>query len=158
MVADSNFRYATKLPKNWEIHVFPGLNIERTTNIIKTANFEQNKELENIIIHCGINNRLRSPTSNNIDIGKLNTALLHTKKNIIFNGISIPSTLNINEKQVLTDLNDKAARCFQEKFIEPLSSNLVNVNPKDKFKIHYTKITVNKICNKISSHFAKTTY
>ena len=155
VIADSNFRYATELPKEWEIHVFPGLNIEQTTNLIKMSKLQQNKNLQNIIIHSGINNRRRTTTSNNIDVGKLNATLLQTKKNVLFNAVSIPSTLSTKEQDVLTELNDKASRCFQEKFIQPLTTNQVSVSPKDKFKIHYTKATINKICNNISSHFLR---
>lgn len=157
VIADSNFRWATKLPSHWEIHVFPGMNLENATKLINNSNLDRQTTLRDIIISVGINNRNCAPVTVNCDMGKLYATLSKTGKNIYFNGVSIPQELNARETEALKDLNQKAHKRFQQRYIYPLDSHEVCVNPSDIHRIHYDAVTIGKICQNISAYFLRVT-
>ena len=153
VLADSNFRHAYNLPTTWDIHVFPGMNMEWATKILKKAELHLNHTLETIITHVGVNNRNYAEKANNVEIGKLTTALKETRKIIYFNGISYSSTLSSKYQTALADLNTRALKRFGERFIQPLPTHQVSTYPWDVDKIHYDQPTLDQVCQNIVNHF-----
>lgn len=147
VVADSNFRYANNLPHNCEVHVFPGLNLEQCGKLLQRSHLNKRTSLSTIITNVGINNRRCSPTTNNVDLGKLKTQLLNTGKEHFFNSVSIPDTLSQQEIENLLSLNHAATRKFEDKVIPPVTK--VKVMPTDKYKIHYDNDTIDMVCQNI---------
>ena len=153
IIADSNFRRATNLPEDWEVQVFPGMNLEQATMVVGNSHLSSHASLEAIIISVGINNRKCTAVSDNIELGKLYTALAKTGKSSFYLGISIPKEMPKGQVEALTDINLRASKKFGSKYIQPLSTKEVSVHPNDPYKIHYDQQTANAICDKITKHF-----
>ena len=151
VLADSNFRLATQLPADWEIHVYPGANITNIHKLIKSTPIPET--LKTLIIAVGINNKAWAPASTTIEINKLFsvTERLHCATHYV--GVSIPSGLNEREKNNINFINKYAEQKCIKNFIKPLNDHEVSVSPNDSFKIHYDQNTINKICTKITRHF-----
>ena len=147
IIADSNFRHATNLPANCEIHVFPGLNLEQCWKLLQRSNLSTRSSLNCIIVSVGINNRACNKNNNNIDLGKLKSELNKTGKLYYFNLVSIPDTLSTQESENLIKLNHDAQRKFDHNAIASVSP--VGIMPMDKYKIHYDIETIDKICTNI---------
>src|SRR5206468_1016635 len=57
VIADSNFRLATQLPADWEVHVYPGMSLIQTCRVIESSNLRSSNNLQHVIFNAGINNR-----------------------------------------------------------------------------------------------------
>jgi len=147
IIADSNFRHANNCPSNWEVHVFPGLNLEQTWKLLQRSKLNQRTSLSTIIVSVGINNRKCGQTTNNVELGKLKTQLENTGKTYYFNLVSIPDTLPTQQSENLLKLNYDAQRKFGEFAIAPITNP--TVMPMDEHKIHYDTETIELVCEKI---------
>lgn len=154
VIADSNLKRAVTLPGNWEVHVFPGMKLEHATRMVNQLN-NQVTRLKHVVISVGINNRACAYTTNNIELGKLNSALGRGPYAGHFLGVSIPPTLSRSETENLRGINSAASNKFLGRFIAPLPSQQVSVIPTDVTGIHYDDETVKKICDKLTAPFLR---
>jgi hypothetical protein len=153
VIADSNFRLATELPADWEVHVYPGMQLNHLHNLIESSKLRGYRNLKNIIVSVGINNRSWSFTSVLVDINKVYVSLQKTGRTAHFVGISTPPGLLDVEKDTIRKINEQAKHRFGQFYIPALAPNEVSVSPTDKYKIHYDYDTVAKICREILNHF-----
>jgi hypothetical protein len=151
VLADSNFRLATQLPADWEIHVYPGANMTNIYKLIKSTHIPESVKI--LIIAVGINNRTWAPASATIEFNKLFSATEKLNCATHFVGISIPPALNERERSNLNFINKYVEQKCIKNYIKPLNDHEVSVSPNDSFKIHYDQNTINKICTKITRHF-----
>ena len=150
VIGDSNAIHMKNLPSGWQVDVFPGANFTHATSIVN--NIEKTEHLKNIVIAVGINHRTWNfHTSSRTKLSSLNTALLKTRCCKHFLGISIPPNLHSVEQSNLHDLNTNAKSMFKSGFIDPLPSELVQIEKNDKFKIHYNRETAKLIVDRLVS-------
>lgn len=154
VIADSNFRMATELPADWEVHVFPGMYLSHTMSLIDTCkDLRTSKRLEHIIVSSGINNRGWAFKNVLPDLNKVFASLTRTGRSTHFLGISVPPDVTEAEKTTLNQINDHALKRFERFYIKPLSADQVIISLTDRYKIHYDQNTINKICSNICNHF-----
>ena len=77
-------------------------------------------------------------------------ALSHLNRYIL--GIAIPPTILSTEQDNLANINKHAHLKYGEKYIHPITLNMVDIEPNDRFRIHYTRETVDRIVKSIRSH------
>ena len=152
-IADSQLRPATKLPSDWNLQIFPGLNLEHATRLINNTHFNKYPNLDTIVLHVGTNNRKWRESTNNTEISKLAAALKRTDKNYLITGVSIPNTFNALERRTTEALNTELERKFSDRFIHPLDPTQVTISNSDSYRIHYDANTVDLICTKIYRNF-----
>ena len=155
MIADSNFRNAVHLPRNWDVHVYPGMKLEHAIKIVGLINNQPHQQLQQVIVSVGINNRSSAHRNNNSELSKLYSALTKGQYKGFYLGVSIPSTLYAGEAEILRNLNSAASIKFLTGFIAPLATNQVSVSPSDTTGIHYDNETLKKICDKLTAHFLR---
>ena len=153
VIADSNFRLATHLPADWEVHVYPGMNLIQTNNVILASNINTSKNIQHVVVSSGMNNRGWSFNNVLTDINKVHSSLEKLRCTGHFVGISTPPEIPETEKETINKINNHARHRFNKNYIQPLPLNEVSVSPNDKFKIHYDHFTVEKICSGIVNHF-----
>ena len=150
VIGDSNAIHMRNLPSGWQVDVFPGANHIHATSIVK--NIEKTEQLKNIVIAVGINHRTWNfQTSSRSKLSGLNAALNKTKCCKHFLGIAIPPNLPPIEKTNLNDLNKNAQLLFKYGFIDPLPSELVQIEKNDKYKVHYNQDTAKLIVDRLVS-------
>ena len=157
VIADSNFRLATQLPADWEVHVYPGMSLIQTCRVIESSNLRSSNNLQHVIFNAGINNRGWTFSNVLIDFNKVCSSIEKTGCTGHFVGISIPPEIPDYEKETIRRINNHAKGKLGNKYIQQLSPDQVSVSPTDKFKIHYDHDTIFKICDNIVNHFLSLT-
>ena len=87
------------------------------------------------------------------DLNSLASTRHLTRRNVAntFLGIAIPPNLPSIEKRNLNDLNQNAQSLFKSGFIDPLPSELVQIEKNDKYKVHYNRDTAKLIVDRLVS-------
>ena len=152
VISDSNMRLARNLPAQWEAHVFPGAYLSHAASLIDKL--PRKNSLRAIVVMVGINNRgWKSQQDVRHDVLRIANVADKLRVPVHFTGISIPPELQPNETLTLKQLNLAAKEKFRHRYIGPLDTTEVSVNPSDKFKIHYDQATVDKILVNVTNHF-----
>lgn len=158
IIGDSNMKNA-RPPPDFEIHAFKGATLYHGRailfDLLRSANNFPN--LQAIILAFGINNR---DTNLDTSLYHLNQILFTStgdycagvqKIQIFFSGIAFADSLNATQKANLEQINNEARKSFKGNFIPQLEPSLVKIAPKDPYGIHYDKITLDRILNRMYS-------
>lgn len=157
VVADSNLRNIRGLPRDTEVHIFPGANMDNTARII--SKLENKRNVDTIVVHVGINNRNQTWNNTQFDVNKLLSSLKRSQLNYKVIGVSIPPGLPAAEKEHLAQINTYVETRINEDstaggcYVKPLPSEQVSVSPTDKYRIHYDQGTLDKLSSKICELF-----
>jgi len=150
IIGDSNMRLAVDIKSGFELHVYPGCKLNHVEQLLRTSVL--NSSVKNILVAVGINNRgtqsqhVTSQLRNIVDICRLMNKPCH------FLGVS-SSGLSNKDLQNIRSMNQSAHGILADRYIEPLESTDVKINPADRYRIHHEVVTVNKILNQIYEHF-----
>ena len=152
ILGDSNLRLARDLPTDWEVHVFPGCDLNNAAMIL--SKLQITKDLKHIITCVGINNKSEPLSNVKLEINKLfNGSNKFKGIQGHFLGVGIPDSIQGVERQNLEGLNKLGSSKFSLNYIDPLPCRDINIIPNDKYKIHYDQFTVDSTIGLIRNHF-----
>lgn len=154
VIADSQFRYIRNLPRDWEVHVFPGATLNHGARILENLGKNPRQNIKRIIVHIGINNKTWGWSNILVDLNKITLQLSRTGTQVAMMGVSIPNHLPSGEKRELQRMNSHTyQRIGSENFIQPIPMEQVGVSPTGSNSIHYDQETLDSISVKIKNHF-----
>jgi hypothetical protein len=148
VIGDSNLRNVTRIPPHWQINSLAGARIPHVTGAISRMSGRL-KQVD-VIIQAGINHRhgIDSDTEQElldlIEILRSNEAVRRFR----FMAISIPATLPANEIENIRLLNRLMLDLYPEGYVGPLDDDDVHINPVDRYGIHHTSATADRIITK----------
>jgi hypothetical protein len=150
IIADSNLRLTREsaVPKDTELHVFPGMKFRNATEIINAL--PKNTKLANIVVSCGINHRddLHELTTG-LQLLRMQDALKLHSTNNFFLGVSYGPHLTAQQTQAMEMLNQEAERMFEHMFIEQFRTTEVTMRSDNRTDIHHDQETVNAVFDSI---------
>jgi hypothetical protein len=149
ILGDSNLRFLSGLPADYQVECFPGAKIFHITDVLNAL--QKPLSCQHVLLAVGINHRDQ-------DYQKVTSPALTTCLQALrgtgctghFLGVSVQEKLAVDMKENVSRLNAAARSTFQQHFIQPLPSDKVSTK---RDGIHYETYTVNLIKESIVSHF-----
>jgi hypothetical protein len=151
IIGDSNVRRITNIPSNWEVHCLSGAKLCHVAGAISRLESEDQVD---VIIQAGINHREKHDEVTLSDIDDVAEELFRHQKirSAYVVGVSIPRSLPQDHIDNLRLLNRALkTRCDQDClfYLDGVDEEAVYINPTDKWGIHYTAATADKLMSKI---------
>ena len=153
IVADSNGgAFAdTELPHHYQVFSFGGMNLHHAARLI-TSSEQQLQNTQNIVVAVGVNDRDSADDSNILSsLNAINDWGYHQRKRIIFSAVPISPRLTENTARKISHINELARDTFEDNFIPSVDTSEFAAKP-DRFGIHYTSSTADKILRGIINH------
>jgi len=153
VIGDSNLKYATEVPKEWEVHSLSGAHIENIVSILKT--FPPDSGLNVVIMQAGINHRddLRFPIE---AVNELEYEAKRINAKLMIVGIPIAVGMSKALTRKLKDFNKAMYDVFLTRFIYPLKPIDVYMERDDPSCIHFRPRTVLKMIDCVIDRMLKT--
>lgn len=151
VIGDSNLRNAdaSKVPRDWEMHAFPGAKYQHVTEIAKKQFGTGN--LRHIVIQVGINHRDDNDVFTNDCLKKLEQELEDRAPYITFCGIPTAATMDAGMKGRIHNTNDVIKKtAFM--YLTPPKENEVRILPEDRWGIHHDQESTDSIVSGIVRH------
>ena len=149
VLADSNFRSVSRVPDEMEIHCMPGASLQHAAMALRRL---KSTTPLSIGIQLGINNRFDTEEQIDDQIKQLSSALdsLDCLGEVFAVGVSLPASLPVDAREALLYFNEQMVLTFgPEHWVSPLDTKEVRIRVDDKFGIHYTSETADKIVNNL---------
>lgn len=151
VIADSNLRQAASVPAPFEVFCMPGARLRHLVNVVKSFTPALRSTQAHVILQIGVNNRDDCSVELDDVIEELQDVLLDQPyiAQLFFIGVSYPADFENGQKERLDQLND-AMMLFVglDYFVEPLPETEVEILPHDRWGIHHTPGTINRILEK----------
>jgi hypothetical protein len=160
ILADSNFKLVEDIPDDWEVHVYPGINLSYVRKILNNPR-SSITPMNSIVIAIGLNDRTGPSMVNTTqELVKAKNAAEKCAEKVHFLGISIPDPtcpgrkkLTQDERVKIGSINEEAKKRFgRNHYIAPIPAREVAVIAGDTTGIHHTPATVQAIFNSIKVH------
>jgi hypothetical protein len=148
VIADSNFRQAASVPASLEIFCLPGARLRHVTEALRSFIPTLRDSKVNVILQVGINNRDDSSVELDDSIDQLQDIVYHHPyiADFYFIGVSYPHSLDAAQKERIDQLNDAMLLYVTpDFFVHPLPETEVVIAANDRWGIHHTPGTVEKI-------------
>jgi len=153
ILADSNgSAFAdVNVPDKYQVFSFSGMNLKHAARLLTTSD-QQLRHTHNIVMAVGINDRdATDDTEIMSDLKAINDWGHHHQKRIVFTAIPISPKLNGNTSRTVSHINELARDIFEDNFIPSVDTSEFVLRP-DKFGIHYTSSTADKVLSVIINH------
>lgn len=152
VIGDSNLRSISKIPPRWQIESLPGAHLQHVARAVSRIRTSKPEHKINLVIQAGINHRNEMHSNNRADIEHL-IHEAHGNEFIgrtFWAGIPTPATLPPDPASTIRLMNMSIIDAIgADNYILPLDQALVSVEPNDKYGIHHTVETSDKIIQKI---------
>lgn len=151
VLADSNCRDATTIPKEYQVCALPGGRLEHATTLLTKFKSQIINHQQDFIIAMGINHRFDRTDNFRCTVEALMDAiLLNDSVGVVqVSGIPIYPHHRPNVANKLREINDILRRAFGDHFLEPLEGDYIHVQARDSSLVHFTPQTVNIILREI---------
>jgi hypothetical protein len=143
IIGDSNLTMASQIPENVEVHAFPGMLFQHATAVLNKLPKRNNKI--KVILAVGINHRDWSWEDLEPEMEGLHRTLTDVNADIYLAGVPLHNKLNTEQRGILTRLNNRMKEWQTGNFISPILAEDVEVSPTDRYRIHHTQETTNKV-------------
>lgn len=143
IIGDSNLTLARQIPENVEVHAFPGMLLQHATAVLRKLP-RLNNPIK-VIIAVGINHRDWSWEDLEPEMEDLHRTIGDFGGEIYLAGVPLNNKLNQDQRGTLTALNNKMKEWQEGHFISPILTEEVEVTPTDRYRIHHTQETTDKV-------------
>lgn len=151
IVGDSNLVQADKVPEGWEVHCMPGAHFRHVNEAVKSIPQEPTGKYV-VFVQAGVNHRDRYDMTVKKEIHELVKTLTLNQgvRRVLHVGVSIPNSLSPEQKDNIDKINEEFRHCLQEEHcIQPIPPNEVNIVMNDRYGIHHTPATIERILGPI---------
>ena len=160
VISDSNFKRARRLPKDWQVEVYPGAALTHIDNLARLAQKQNSTRLEKVILSVGINDRDNdwsgtTQKSANQIVRTINS--FPSTCPCYFLEVGIPEHLDLGRtgraKDNLVRLNSHilGKLAATARFVPNIPSNTICTD--DVQNIHYDQNTMDRIMDNLYMHF-----
>jgi hypothetical protein len=151
ILADSNMRLVNDkdIPRNTELHVFPGMKFKHATDLINIL--PRDSTLKTVVMSVGINHRDEVfDMTTGLQLVRMKEALdRRGSPNNYMLGVSFGTDLTLQQNEQMTRLNEEAEQMFQDNYITPFIPTEVTMRTANKLEIHHDQQTVNAVFDSI---------
>lgn len=151
VLADSNCRDATAIPKEYQICALPGGRLEHATALLNKFKSPIMNHQQDFIIAMGINHRFDRSENFRKTVEALMDAIFQNDSVgvVQVSGIPIYPHHRQNVTNTLREINEILRRAFGDHYLEPLEGDYIHVQARDSSLVHFTPQTINIILREI---------
>jgi len=152
IIGGSNLRKMSSIPENWEVHCLPGAKLEHVNKALECLLTTRSDKLTAVYIQAGINHRDEPLDVYAQQVDRLAELTSATRVHLAFVGVPRPPTLTDLQRRNIDALNGRMWEIFGLNYIPAISDDHVEILKDDKYRIHHTAFTCNRIMTTVRKH------